>query len=83
MVALLALLPHVVAILSALAPFVGLVVTWWKASGDAALRAQGATAEAAKIDQVSAVAEAAVAAAEADAPDTQLALVDRLKAGTA
>lgn len=54
-------------------------VQWMKSGQD---RSTGAKLEAAKVATVTAQAETAIAQAEAAAPTTQLAVVDRLKAGT-
>lgn len=54
-------------------------VQWLKAAQD---RSTGAKLEAAKVAAVTATAETEIAQAEAAAPTTQAAVVDRLKAGT-
>ncbi len=52
---------------------------WMKSSQD---RAIGGQLEAAKTDQVTATAQAAIAQAEVSAPATPAAILDRLKSGT-
>lgn len=52
----------------------------WMQRGQA--QATGGQLEAAKVTAVTATAQTAIAQAEAVAPTTQLAVVDRLKAGT-
>lgn len=77
------MLTSILSALGALAPFVGLLVSFWKASQAHQQQQQGAALEAAKVDRVTATAEMAIAQADAGAPTDQMALVDRLKAGAA
>lgn len=66
-------------VLQALAPAIALALigAWGKSQ-----QAQGAVTEAAKVEHATASAETAIAQAEADAPATPMAVVDRLNAGT-
>lgn len=64
---------------SLLAVGLGGVCLWFKSAGD---RSTGAQIEAGKVDAVTAVKQAAIAEAVANAPATREAVVDRLKAGT-
>lgn len=69
----------VLALLQALAPLFALLAIAWKAKRD---QATGTQIEAGKVDAVSAGKQAAIAQAVADAPDNQVAVIDRLNAGT-
>jgi hypothetical protein len=64
---------------TALAGLLMLVVAWIKAGQQ---QSTGAALEAGRVAQATANTQAAIAQAEAAAPTTQLALVDRLKQGT-
>ena len=77
------MLAEIAAILGALAPIIGLVVKFYQASSAHAQQQTGAQLEAGKVDAVSLPAETAIATAEANAPTTRLAVIDRLRAGTA
>lgn len=73
-------MPNVWAILgTAVTGLLFVLVQWMKSAQD---RSLGGQLEAGKVATVTAVTETAVAQAEAAAPTTQLAVVDRLKAGT-
>ncbi len=73
------MLQTIVAGILALAPILGLIASWLKANADQATGAQlQAGATAATVAQT----ETAIAQAEAAAPTTRQAVVDRLKQGT-
>lgn len=64
---------------AALAPLLLMVVEWMK-TGEA--KHDGAAIEAGKTSAATAAAQTAIAQAEAAAPDTKAAVIDRLKKGT-
>lgn len=79
----LTLLQSVLAVLQACAPAISLVLIglWGQRQAAAGAQTQAAQ-DVASTDAAAVKAETAIAAAEAAAPTTRLAVIDRLKAGT-
>lgn len=80
---MLSLIQALLALLQACAPILALIGIglWGQSQKGAGAQLQGAQ-DTAAVDQVTVKAEMAIAVAEAAAPTTRLALVDRLKQGT-